>query len=291
MLRAFRYKLAPTTEQDATFWQFAGVCRFIYNLALEQRERYWHLAKANGLSINWFSQVNELTQLRAEYDWIAAVPRNCQDVALRQLDQAFTRFYVGRSRYPRYRQKGESESFAFKGREVSVRRINDKWSLVRLPKIGWVRFRDTRPRRGLQKTVTVCRDPSGWFVIFACEIEHEAPTNTLPAVGVDRGVANTLVLSTGEMLSLPTKLKELDRRHRRAQRVLARRQRGSNRRAKAKSRVAALAARRARIRRDWHHRASTSIARRFGAVMIEDLNVSGMTARGNGKRGLEPCGP
>jgi putative transposase len=156
---------------------------------------------------------------------------------------------------------------------------------LRVPNLGWVKLRDTRPMRGRCTSVTVSRLAGAWYASFACEIEHEALPSVLPSVGIDRGVANTLALSTGEMLSTPSAT-GLERRKRKAQRILARRKRGSNRYRKQRQRVARIAAKIARIRADWRHRTTTDIARRFGHVALEDLNVIGMTARGRGKRGL-----
>ena len=283
ILRGFRYKLAPTAEQETLFRQFAGVCRLIYNLALEQRRDWWrHYERETGAKLNYVAQARQLTALRAEFDWIAAVSQTCQQQALRDLDQAFASFFAGRTRYPTPRKKGINDSFRFQGREVEVRCLNAKWSAVRLPKIGWVKFRDTRPLRGTMKNVTVALAAEGWHVAFACEIEHEAPQNFRPAVGIDRGVVNTLALSTGEVLSVPASLERLERAKRRAQRILARRKRGSRRYAKQRTRVAGLQARARRIRRDFHHRAALDIARRFGAAVLEELAVMTMTASARG---------
>ena len=283
ILRGFRYKLAPTAEQAGLFRQFAGVCRLVYNLALEQRRDWWrHYERETGSRLNYVAQARELTALRAEYDWIATVSQTCQQQALRDLDKAFVNFFAGRASYPSSRKKGINDSFRFQGREVETKRFNGKWSAVRLPKIGWVKFRDTRPMRGTVKNVTVSLDPLGWHVSFACEIEHEAPVNICPSVGIDRGVANTLTLSTGERLCVPTSLESIERRHRAAQRVLARRKRSSNRRHKQLQRCARLAATRARIRRDWHHEAALNIARCFGKVVLEDLKIRNMTASARG---------
>jgi putative transposase len=157
--------------------------------------------------------------------------------------------------------------------------------LVRLPKIGWVKFRDTRPLRGTVQNVSVMREANGWHVSFCCAIEHQTPGNDLPSVSIDRGIANTLTLSGGDqplLLSLPDSLAALDRRKRQAQRHMRKRKRGSNRYAKGLRRVATLQARAARIRRDWLHRKSMEIARHFGAVGLEDLNVRNMTASAKG---------
>src|SRR5918998_5173577 len=101
ILRSFRYTLQPTTGQEALFRQFAGVCRLIYNLALEQRRDWWkHYERETGSKLNYVAQARELTALRAEYDWIAAVSQTCQQQALRDLNKAFANFVAGRACYP-----------------------------------------------------------------------------------------------------------------------------------------------------------------------------------------------
>jgi putative transposase len=284
-VRGLKYKLKPTSEQETLFRQFSGVCRLIYNLALEQRrDWYRHYQRCTDKKLNYGAQARELTDLRAEYDFIAAVSQTCQQQALRDLDTAYGNFFAGRADYPRPRKKGERDSFRFQGRECSMIRLNAKWSLVRLPKIGLVKFRDTRPLCGTVKNVTVMREANGWHIPFCCAFEHAIPANDLPSVGIDRGVANTLWLSTDdEPLCLPNSLKKIDRRKRGMQaRAMRNGQRGSNRFAKKMRRVAALSARAARIRRDWHHKTSLMIARRFGAVALEDLKITNMTASAKG---------
>lgn len=250
--RAFRYKLRPTEDQARQFVQFSGVVRLIYNLALEQRRDHWRAyRRTHGKAISMPSQARELTTLRAEFEWIAAVHVTPQQQALRDLDRAYANFFAGCAGYPSPRRKGVKDAFRFQGREIETKRLNGKWSAVRLPKIGWVKFRDTRRLRGKVQNVTISLSADGWHVAFACEIEHTAPRNHLPSVRIDRGVANTLTLSTGEHLHIPPSLAEIERKKRRAQRVASRRKRGSLRHAKACRRVTTLQARAARIRQDW----------------------------------------
>jgi putative transposase len=284
--RGFRYRLAPTSEQEAAFWQFAGVTRLVYNLAWEQRRDWWRQFRAQtGRRIDFMSQGLELTKLRAEFDWIAAVHSTPLTYALRDLDSAFSAFFAGRGSFPTPRCKGVHESFRFKGSQTGIRKLSERWSAVRVPKIGWVKFRDTRPVAGGVRNMLVKHSADGWHVVFSCEIEHEAEPSLLPAVGIDRGVANTIALSTGELLSTPA-TSGLERRKRRAQRILARRQRGSARYRKQRERVAHIAAKIARVRADWRHKATLDIARRFGAIAIEDLKTANMTRGGPHKRGL-----
>jgi putative transposase len=145
-----------------------------------------------------------------------------------------------------------------------------------------VKFRDTRAIQGEIQNVTVSGGADGWHVSFSCEVEHKTPENFLPAVGIDRGVATMLTLSTGEMLSVPVGLQRIETAKRRAQRALSRRKRGSKRYAQQRRRVARLQSRAGRIRRDFHHRAALDIAQRFGVAVLEDLLIKNMTASASG---------
>lgn len=283
MLRGFKFRLYPSPEQEAELLKTIGVCRLVYNLALEQRRDHWRrFQAATGSAISFASQSRELTELRAQCHWIAEVERATVEQSLRDLDMAFRRFFAGLSGYPRFRRRGSSDSFRFKGCDTRVVTLNRHWAKVRVPKVGFVAFRSCRALLGNIRNATISLVAGQWFVSFQCLIGHEAQPTTLPAVGIDRGVANTISLSSGEHFSLPASLAKVDRHKRRAQRVLARRKRGSNRRNRQLQRVARLAARTARVRRDWQHRVSTDIARRFGHVALEKLAITNMTASAAG---------
>ena len=201
---------------------------------------------------------------------------------MRDLEKAFGNFFKGRAGYPSPRKKGINDTFRFQGREVELKKLNRKWSAVRLPKIGWVKLRATRPVRGTVKNVTVSSDALGWHVSFACAVEHIVPANICPSVGIDRGIANTLALSNGERVSVPASLEALERRCRYAQRRLTRRKNGSKRRLAAIRRAGRLCAKRARIRRDWQHKTALDLSRRFGTVVLEHLRIKHMTASARG---------
>ena len=279
--RGFKFRLHPTPDQAEVLGQWVGVTRLVYNLALEQRRDFWRQYRAaEGKSISLASQGRELTALRAEFDWVAAVPQMVLEAALNDLDKAYAAFFRGGG-YPTPRRLGAHDSARFRGRSVQVRRLNAKWAEAKLPKVGWVRFRQSRAVTGALKTVTIARGATGWSVVFACDIGAAPTINALPGVGIDRGVANALSLSTGEHIRLPD-LTALEKRRRRAQRILARRKRGSERYTSQRRAVARIAGKIARVRAHALHVASTEIARRFGAVALEDLNVRAMTASARG---------
>jgi len=282
--RGYKFRLYATEEQEALFGQYAGVCRLVYNLALEQRRDWWRQHERNGLGrITFASQCRELTMLRAEFDWIAAVPNTMQVQALRDLDRAFSNFFSGRSGFPTPRKRGVNDAFRSQGKYCSWRKLNAKWAVVKLPKIGEVKFRLTRDIPGAIKNVTVTHDALGWHVVFSTEVEHEAPDNFGPAIGVDRGVVHTLALSDGTFRDMPReRLNVLDRRARKQARKLAKCKRGSTRRNAARKALASTKAKMARVRLHWNHERTTEIARTHGIVVLEALKTKSMTASAAG---------
>lgn len=283
MHRGYRFRLYPTKAQAETLGQWLGVTRLVYNLALEQRRDFWrqHIAET-GKRLSFAQQSREVTDLRREFDFIAAVPRSLLEYALRDLDKAFGAFLAGRNGCPTWRKVGLHDSGRMQGREVRVERVNAKWATAKLPNLGAVRFRQSRPIIGEVMNVTVSRQNDAWFIVFASDIGDAAPMNSQPAVGIDRGVATTLSLSTGDHVRLPD-MSALEARRRRAQRILSRRKRGSARYNTQRKRLAALSAKIARVRSHHLHVASTDIATRFGVVALEDLNIRAMTASAAGR--------
>ena len=288
-IRGHVYTLYPSPEQAHLLSQTAGVVRLVYNLALEQRRIWGGKPYAGGAVRNFgaMGMSGELADLRASEPWIAAVSQTAQMQALIDLDRAYANFFEGRAGYPRKRKKGQDDGFRQAGREITVRRLNRKWSEVRIPKIGWVR--DTRPLRAKTdgtvdiRNATISRRPGGgWQISIAvrCDIsERPVPAE---AVGVDRGVAVPFALSTGEMIRLPETVPALERAQRRAQKKLSRGKRGSRRYALARARLAKLKGRLARIRAHAAHGLSRDLVNRFGLVAIEDLKIRSMTRSARG---------
>jgi putative transposase len=277
--RGYTFALRPTPEQAERMAQTAGVCRLVWNLALEQRRDHWRRYQARtGDNLNHTTQCRELTLLRAEFDFIRAVHVTPQQRVLKALDEAFRKAWAGLGGYPQPKRKGVDEAFSHHGREIAVEKISARWGRVRVPKIGWVRFRRSRDIEGDLREATFSLTALGWQVSFGCLLEGDRP-DPGGAVGIDRGVAVALMLSDGTYYTVPDSLAAMERRIASAQRVVSRRARGSNRRRKAVQRVARLRAKQARIRKHWAHRATTEIASRYGTVIVERLRTKDMTKR------------
>jgi putative transposase len=258
--------------------------RFVWNLAVEQHA-HWHPGRTS--APGYLEQCRQLTQARAEYTWLAAGSQMVQQQALRDLAQAMARFFGGTHGRPSWRKAGRDEGFRIVAlKPGEVRRLSRHVGEVRVPKAGWVRFRWSRAVPPGVKSYRMTRDRAGrWHVAFAAVPEPiPAPGNGL-AVGIDRGVAVSAALSTGELLRVSglggaerTRLLRLERK-------LARARRGSNRRTWVKRAIARLRVRETDRRKDWAEKASTDIVRRFDLIRVEDLQIKNMTRSAKGTRG------
>lgn len=282
--RAYRFRMYPTPTQERAMLNQAGACRFIWNWGLARKKEVY---AATGKTLRAFDLNRELTALKRQegMGWLYDVAVAPLQQSLRDLDQSFANFFGKRAQYPRFKARKRCQP-SFRCHE-HVRLVGDR---VRIPKIGMVRIRGSRPIEGKTKSASFKRDASGrWHV--AIDAEFTMPDVALPspdpakAVGIDFGLKDFAVLSNGEREPAPRFFRAAQRKLRRAQRQLSRRKPGSNRRAKAKIRVARIHARIADTRADFLHKFTTDIVGRFDVACIEDLNVAVLarTKRGFGK--------
>ncbi|MFG1270531.1 transposase [Xanthobacter sp. DSM 14520] len=283
--RATRFRLYPSSSQAAQMARFAGACRFVYNLALEQRRDWWRQHRAvTGRRISYFGQARELTALRADIDWLREAPAAALQQALRDLDQAFQNFFCGRAGFPTPRRKGVHDTFRFSDTSsFRTKRTGRATGLILLPKLGWVHFRGWRTIPGALRNVTISSRAGQWHA--AIQWERDVPNrvlSTLPPVGIDLGVAVFAALSDGTAVSPAAAFKGIEKRLRRAQRRIARKRRGSQNWKKQKARIARLHRRAADGRKDHLHKVSTAIAKNHGMVVMENLAVRRMSASAAG---------
>jgi putative transposase len=257
--------------------------RYVWNLAVEQH-RHWHPGRKS--APGYLEQCRQLTQARAEYPWLAAGSYMVQQQALRDFAQAMAAFFHpgNPAKRPSWRKAGRDEGFRIVGvRSGEVRRLSRHVGEVRVPKIGWIRFRWSRAVPRGVKSYRITLDGTGrWHIAFAAVPKPIPAPGNGAIVGVDRGVAISAALSTGEMLLAPALSTGRRRRLRRLQRKFARARRGSNRRVRVKRSMARLRAREADARKDWVEKASTDIARSFDVIRVENLQIRSMTRSARG---------
>jgi putative transposase len=281
-----RYRLLPTPAQRAVLQDHCGHARYVWNLAVEQHS-HWRPGRKS--APGYLEQCRQLTQARAENPWLTAGSQTVQQQALRDFAQAMTAFFdpenpAGR---PSWRKAGRNEGFriVWRGGQWDVRRVSRNLAEVMVPKAGWVRFRWSRAVPPDAKSYRVTQDRAGrWHVAFAVIPEPVPTPGNGQVVGIDRGVAVSAALSTGQLLHCPGLTARERTRLRRMQRTLARARRGSNRRGRVKHAIARLKARETDRRKDWAEKTSTDIARRFDLIRVEDLKIKNMTRSAKGTR-------
>jgi transposase len=280
-----RYRLQPTAAQGTALLRHCAQARYVWNLCVEQ-ESHWRPGRGPmpGLS----RRCRQLTEARAENQWLAEGSVIVQQQAVRDHDQAMANFFSGTHRRPSWRKSGRNEGFRIvQVKPGHVRRLNRSTGEVWVPKAGWVRFRWSRQVPQGVKSFRVTMDRAGrWHVAFAVVPEPVEGPGTGQTVGVDRGVAVSAALSTGELLHCPCLAAPQQRRLRWLERKLARAARGSERRKRVRRAAARLKARSADMRKDWCEKTSTDIAERFDLIRVEDLKIGNMTrsARGSIER-------
>jgi putative transposase len=275
-----RYRLLPSPSQELALRGHCMHARFVWNLAVEQQS-WWRPGRTG--APGWAEHCRQLTQARQEHLWLAAGSAMVQQQALRDYAYAKRNYFAGTHRKPTWRKAGLDEGFRIVAlRPGQVRRLNRKTGQVYIPKAGWVRFRWSRAVPAA-RSYRVRLDRVGrWHVAFAVIPRPIEGPGTGQVVGVDRGIAVSAALSTGEMLTSSRLSIGRQRRLTRLQRKLARGKRGSNRRAAVRHIFAKLKAREADARKDWTEKLSTDLARRFDVICIEDLCITDMTRSAKG---------
>lgn len=188
-----RFRLGPTGEQEVLLAEHCRHARFVWNLAVEQHA-WW--TPRRGPAPGFVQQARQLTEARAESRWLAAGAQMVQQQALRDFAQAMTGFFAGTHRRPTWRRAGVHEGFRIVAVQArDVRRLSRRTGAVRVPKVGWVRFRWSRRPPGA-KSYRITRDRAGrWHLAFAALPTPIAAPGSGATIGVDRGVAVSAALS------------------------------------------------------------------------------------------------
>jgi putative transposase len=275
--RGHRTRLYPSLQQALDLNRWAGCARLLWNVALDQRR--W----GRGWRLNKTTQCRELTELRAEFDWLAELPAQTAQQVFGELDLAFQRCWKGLAGYPRRKRKGRSAAVLRFPQHIEVRRLSRHWGAVKLPKLGWVRFRWSRSLDGTLKHVTLSQRYGEWHVAFCLEqIAEPPPPNGLPPVGVDRGVEIAFMTSDGEAFDQtmwrPTEKARLVALERRK----SHQQKGSNRFKQTTHSIGRLHRRATNRRKDFAHKTSMTLAKNHGLVAVEALVLANMTCSARG---------
>ena len=279
--RAYKYRFYPTDEQANVLARTFGCARLVYNKALDIRSRSWSQEKKR---VSYEDTAKMLTEWKTQEDlaFLSEVANVPLQQSLRNLQNAFMNFWGKKGKYPKFKSKRDNRDsityqkngFTFRNGALQLAKTSTPLDII------WSR---PLPKNAVPIKVTVSRDPSNRYhisILVDEEIEELKPKNT--SVGVDMGINTLATLSTGEKIQGPRAARALEDKLALAQRRLAKKEKGSKNREKARLKVARIHAKIADQRRDSLHKITTRLVRENQTIIIEDLNARGMSASAKG---------
>lgn len=273
MERAYKFRIYPNSKQKFLLAKTFGCCRFIYNYYLNKRIECYKTSKET-LTFNQNS--SDLTQLKKELEWLKEVDKFALQNSLRDLDNAYKKFFKEHSGFPKFKSK-KTHSFSYRT-SYTNNNIQYCGKHIKLPKLGLVKIRDKQVPKGRILNATVSQEPSGKYYCSICctGVEIVPYTKTSAMVGIDLGIKEFMITSDNEHIENPKYLKKSLNKLVKLQRELSRKTKGSSNRNKARIKVARQFEKISNQRSDFLNKLSTRLVKRYDVICIEDLNVSGM---------------
>lgn len=273
MLRrqGYQFESMPNGEQLRQLRGFAGSCRFVYNQALAlNQQRY----EAKEKRLGYADLCALLPKWKLAHPWLADTPSQALQQSLKDLERAYTNFFEKCAEFPDFHKKGRKDSFRLpQGFEV-----DNQNGRIKLPKVGWMRYRKSRDIAGEPKNVTVSMAAGKVFVSIQTEREVERVMHpSRSVVGIDWGVVRLATMSDGEVVDRCAPLQQHAKRLARLQRRLARKKKFSNNWKKGKAKISKLHQHIANVRKDFVHKASDRISKSHAVVVVEDLQVKNLS--------------
>jgi len=276
MFKAYKYRIYPTKEQITLIEKHFGSTRFLYNYFLVYRQK----AYANGnKKVGYMVTQGELTRLKKlkEYEWLNECGSQSLQMALRDLDSAYSRFFKKQGGYPKFKSKKHtSQSFTA---PQNIKIANNHVYLPKFTKEGIkVKLHREIPNNTVLKQATVSRQNNQYFVSILIDDNNTIPKpiKAKSAVGLDMGLTDLIITSDGVKYPNNKYFAKSQQKLKKLQRRLSKKQKGSSNRQKAKLRVQKLHTKIGNQRKDTLHKISNEITNQYDIICLETLNVRGM---------------
>lgn len=270
--KAYKFRIYPSKEQEILIAKTIGCSRFVFNHFLAK----WNdTYKATGKGLTYNSCSSQLTQLKKELVWLKEVDSIAIQSSLKNLADAYSRFFKKQNDAPRFKsKKNKVQSYTTKHTNGNIAIVGNK---IKLPKLGLVRFAKSREVHGRILNATVRRNPSGkYFVSILVETEVQPIEKTGSSIGIDVGLKTFATLSDGTPYENPKWFRKLEEKLANAQRILSRRTKGGSNWNKQRIKVARIHEKITNARTDYLQKISTEIIKNHDVIGIEDLQVSNM---------------
>jgi putative transposase len=271
---AHKIRIYPNNKAITYFVMCFGAARFAYNWGLDlcKKSLDKNIKVPSGYDLS--KSLNAIK--REQYPWMYEVSKWVIQKSVYNVAEAFQRFFKKTSKFPRFKKRGVCRDSFY----IGLNQFKVEGNRIRLPNIGWIRMSQDLRFSGRPLSVVVSRTAGKYFASIQVEVEdsyiYPHICESQASIGVDLGVKDLAVLSNGEKISNPKVLGYYERRLKRLQRQLSRKEKGSRNRFKAKFQLSRLHYRIRSIRHDYFHKMTSDLVERFRLIGIEDLNVSGM---------------
>jgi putative transposase len=270
--KAYKFRIYPNKEQEILINKTFGCSRFVFNHFLAKWDNAY---KETGKGLTYNSCSAQLTQLKKELTWLKEVDSIAIQSSLKNLADAYSRFFKKQNNKPRFKsKKNPVQSYTTKHTNGNIAIDGNK---IKLPKLGWIRFAKSREVEGRILNATIRRNPTGkYFISILVETEVQELPKTNSAVGIDVGLKDFAILSDGTKYENPKWLRKLEKKLAKEQRILSRRKKGGSNWNKQRIKVARIHEKITNARNDYLHKISTEIVKNHDIIGIEDLQVSNM---------------
>ena len=253
--------------------RFAGACRFVFNRALARQNENHEAGNKYipyGKMASWLVEWKNAT----ETQWLKDSHSQPLQQSLKDLERAYKNFFQNRAAFPRFKKRGQNDAFRY----PQGVKLDQENSRIFLPKLGWMRYRNSRQVTGVVKNVTVSQSCGKWYISIQTESEVSTPVHpSASMIGLDAGVAKLATLSDGTVFEPVNSFQKNQKTLARLQRQLSRKVKFSNNWQKQKRKIQRLHSRIANIRRDYLHKVTTTVSKNHAMIVIEDLKVSNMS--------------
>lgn len=272
MYKGFKVRIYPTKEQQILLEKTFGASRFVYNHFLKLKQ---YLYKEFNIKITYNHTSKMLTELKRQKSWLKVPDKWALQNALRDLDNAYQNFFCGRCKYPKFKRKDDKNSY----RTSSNIKIDSH--CITIPKVGLLRYKDKYKLEECNilkiYSITISKDTVGhYYASIHAEVYIPCFERTNQSVGIDLGIKDYLILSSGEKVTNPRILKHLESKYRKLAKAVSRKVRGSANYQKARIKLARFHEYVANIRKDFLHKLSTNLVKTYGIICIENLNIDGL---------------
>lgn len=291
MYKFYKFNFKPNKQQIELLQKHFGACRFVYNRALARKIELYTKEKKR---ISCFNLIKELPSLKKEeeFKWLNDIYSASLQKSIINLDAAFSKFFEKKQGFPKFKSKNTSKQSYQYPQNVQI----DELGAMKLPKFKKTfKLRGFKKFEGKIKTVTIsCESDDKYYASILVDNGKLSPSKTEikkeSSIAIDLGIKDFATLSNGEKIANPKFIKKYEKNLNKHQRRLARKTKGSKRRAAQKIKVARVYKKLSNSRIDFLQKTSSNLIKNFDTICIEDLNVSGMVKNHNLAKAISDCG-